>query len=131
MSLHYQSLQHQLHHGILQQLISATSELSTATSSHTESSSLSYYPAPSLFYYRILYCIQILYNVPSTTSPIQLLPLMSPSSSQTHYTKLCGKTGIFGGLYRIYIFVFFNPLHIFVPRLEILLLINHYYRVYI
>ena len=43
--------------------------------------------------------------------------------------KLFDKNGNFGGLYCIYIFVFLTPLRIFVPRLEILFFINHYFLV--
>ena len=39
------------------------------------------------------------------------------------------KTDIFGGLYRIRIFVFLTPLEIFVPCLGILFFINHYFLV--
>ena len=39
------------------------------------------------------------------------------------------KTDNFGGSYLIYIFFLLTPLRIFVPRLEIIIFINHYFLV--
>ena len=44
-------------------------------------------------------------------------------------TKLGDKNGHFWVLYRIYTFVFLTPFKIFVPCLEILFFINHYFLV--
>ena len=41
------------------------------------------------------------------------------------------KTVIYWGSYSIHIFVFLNPLQIFVPHLEILFFINNYFLVFI
>ena len=45
------------------------------------------------------------------------------------FHKLCDKNGYFWGSYVIFIFVFFNPLRIFVPRLKIFFFINQYFLV--
>ena len=77
--LHYKICCCHICHRILQHLISAAAVFSTDTLSHTESYSLSYYPAQILFSHHI---IHIICTTPSVTCTIQVLPLMSPSSRQ-------------------------------------------------
>ena len=48
------------------------------------------------------------------------------NQSWTCFGELCDKNGHFWGLYSIFIFVFWNPLRIFVPLLEIFFFINNY-----
>ena len=45
--------------------------------------------------------------------------------------KIVTKTDIYWGLYRIRLFVFLTLLQVFIPRLEIIFCINHYFLVYI
>ena len=46
---------------------------------------------------------------------------------QTCYTKLCDKNGNVWGLYDKYICVILNPIQTFVPCVEIIFFINHYF----
>ena len=71
-----------LHYWNLRHPISTAAALLTAPFYHADSSSLPYYPAPSLFCHQILHCCHIICTSPYVTSTIQALTLIYSSSNQ-------------------------------------------------